>query len=45
MNCEVTLYVNGRVFAESVIARNLDEARHVAFARNPNATVVSVNAK
>tara|TARA_A100000172_G_scaffold18273_1_gene10015 strand:- start:178 stop:315 length:138 start_codon:yes stop_codon:yes gene_type:complete len=45
MNCEVTLYVNGRVFAESVIARNFDEARQVALARNPNATVVSVNAK
>ena len=44
MNLEVSLYVNGRVFTESVIARNFDEARQVALARNPNARVVSVTA-
>ena len=45
MNCEVKLYVNGTIFSEMVIARNYDDARQVALARNPNATVVSVNAK
>ena len=45
MNCEVKLYVAGTVFNEEVIARNYDEARQVALARNPNARVISVNAK
>ena len=45
MNCEVKLYVNGTVFSVMVIAANYDDARRVALARNPNATVVSVNAK
>jgi|TARA_Y100000033_G_scaffold27007_1_gene25686 hypothetical protein len=45
MLCEVKLYVAGRVFYETVRAANYDEAREVALARNPNATVVSVNAK
>ena len=45
MLCEVKLYVAGKVFYETVHARNYDEAREVALARNPNATVVSVNAK
>ena len=45
MKCEVQLYVAGTVFKEEVIARNYDEARQVALARNPNARVVSVNAK
>ena len=45
MKCEVQLYVAGTVFKEEVIARNYDEARQVALARNPNARVVSVNTK
>ena len=45
MVCEVKLYFSGRVFYETVYARNYDEAKEVALARNPNATVVSVNAK
>ena len=45
MKCEVRLYVAGTVFNEEVIARNYDEARQVALARNPNARVISVNAK
>ena len=45
MLCEVKLYVAGKVFYEQVHARNYDEAREVALARNPNAQVVSVNAK
>ena len=44
MKCEVQLYVAGTVFKEEVIARNYDEARKVALARNPNAKVISVNA-
>ena len=45
MRCKVDLYVAGTVFKEEVQARNYDEARQVALARNPNAKVVSVNAK
>ena len=45
MKCEVKLFVAGTVFTEQVNARNYDDARQVALARNPNATVVSVNAK
>jgi hypothetical protein len=45
MLCEVKLYVAGKVFTEQVHARDYQEARQVALARNPNATVVSVNAK
>ena len=45
MKCEVQLYVAGTVFKEEVQARNYQEARQVGLARNPNARVVSVNAK
>ena len=45
MKCEVTLYVAGTVFKEQVIARNYEEARQTALARNPTAKVVSVTAK
>ena len=45
MLCEVKLYVCGKVFYETVHARNYSEARQVALARNPNAQVMSVNAK
>ena len=44
MKCEVKLYVAGKVFTEEVYARDYQEARQVALARNPNARVVSVNA-
>jgi hypothetical protein len=44
MLCEVKLYVAGKVFAEKVHARNYDEARQVALARNPNAKVIGVTA-
>tara|TARA_B100000700_G_C14986238_1_gene828980 strand:+ start:545 stop:688 length:144 start_codon:yes stop_codon:yes gene_type:complete len=44
MKCEVKLIVSGTVFVETVQARNYQEARQVALARNPNARVVSVNA-
>jgi hypothetical protein len=44
MVCEVKLYVCGKVFVEKVHARDYQEAKQVALARNPNAKVVSVNA-
>ena len=44
MKCKVELYVAGKLFNESVYARAYDEARQVALARNPNATIVSVTA-
>jgi hypothetical protein len=44
MKCEVTLYVSGTVFKEQVIARNYEEARQTALARNPTAKIVGVNA-
>ena len=44
MRCKVELYVAGTVFKEEVVARNYQEAREVALARNPNARVVSVTA-
>ena len=45
MRCEVKLYVAGKVYSEFVEAHNYQEARDVAIARNPNAKVISVNAK
>ena len=45
MKCEVKLYKPpGIVFTEEVIARDYQDARKVALARNPDATVVSVTA-
>ena len=44
MKHELRLFVAGTVFTEEVIARNYDEAREVALARNPNATVLGVTA-
>tara|TARA_X000000368_G_C22536105_1_gene495659 strand:- start:364 stop:504 length:141 start_codon:yes stop_codon:yes gene_type:complete len=44
MRCKVELFVAGTVFKEEVVARNYQEAREVALARNPNARVVSVTA-
>jgi hypothetical protein len=44
MKCEVTLFVAGNVFKEQVIARNYEEAKQTAVARNPTAKVVSVTA-
>ena len=43
MKCRVQLYVAGKLFNEDVYARDYAEARKVALARNPNATVVGVN--
>ena len=45
MKCEVKLFKAGTVFTEEVIAKDYEDARQVALARNPNAKVVGVNAK
>ncbi len=44
MKCEVKLYVSGNVFSEVVIAKDYNDAKKTALARNPTAKVVSVNA-
>jgi hypothetical protein len=44
MKIKVTLFIAGKVFDEIVIARNYDDAKMTALARNPTATVVSVSA-
>lgn len=45
MKCEVTLYKAGTVFKEEVIAKDYQDARTVALARNPGAKIVGVTAK
>ena len=45
MRCEVKLFKAGTVFSEVVIARDYEDAKKVALARNPGANIVSVNAK
>jgi hypothetical protein len=44
MKCQVKLYVAGKVFYEEVEARNYDDAKRTALARNPTAKVVGVTA-
>ena len=44
MKWEVMLYVGGQTFTEKVIARNMNDARKTALARNPTAKVISVTA-
>ena len=44
MKCKVQLYVAGQVFDETVRAVDYEDAKKVALARNPNATIVSVTA-
>lgn len=44
MKWKVSLYIAGRVFDEFVIARNYNDARLTALARNPTARVIAVNA-
>ena len=44
MKCKVTLYIAGKVFDEIVIATDYEDARQVALARNPGASVISVTA-
>jgi len=44
MRCKVQLYVAGKVFDEIVEARDYQDAKQTALARNPNAKVISVTA-
>ena len=44
MKIKVELYVAGQIINEIVRAVDYEEARKVALARNPNATVVSITA-
>ena len=45
MKVKVTLFVAGKVFDELVYAANYDDAKKTAIARNPTATIISVNVK
>ena len=44
MNVKVTLFKPGKTSTETVIAVDYQDARQVALARNPGATIVSVTA-
>ena len=44
MKIKVTLYVAGKLFDEVVQARDYEDAKRTALARNPTAKVVSVTA-
>ena len=44
MRCKVQLYVAGKVFDEIVEARDYDDAKRTAHARNPSARVINVTA-
>ena len=44
MKCRVQLYVSGTVFYEEVQAKDYEDARKVALARNTGAQVINVNA-
>jgi len=44
MRCKVQLYVAGKVFDEIVEARDYDDAKRTALARNPSAKIVGVTA-
>ena len=44
MRCKVQLYVAGKVFDEIVEAKDYQDAKRTALARNPSAKVISVNA-
>tara|TARA_B100002019_G_C21271037_1_gene602324 strand:- start:535 stop:678 length:144 start_codon:yes stop_codon:yes gene_type:complete len=44
MRCKVQLYKAGTLFDEIVIARDYQDAKKVALARNPGATIMHVTA-
>ncbi len=44
MRCKVQLYVAGKVFDEIVEARDYEDAKRTALARNPSAKVMGVTA-
>ena len=43
MKWEVQLYVSGSVFKEEVHAKDYQDAKETALARNPKARVISAN--
>ena len=45
MKWEVQLYVSGNTFKEEVVARNYQDAKETAQARNPKARVIAANPK
>ena len=45
MKWEVQLYVAGTVFKENVQAKDYQDAKETAQARNPKARVIAVNAR
>ena len=44
MRCKVQLYVAGKVFDEIVEAKDYNDAKRTAIARNPSAKVIGVTA-
>ena len=44
MRCKVQLYIAGKVFDEIVEAKDYQDARRTALARNPSAKVIGVTA-
>ena len=44
MKCKVQLYKAGTVFEEIIIAKDYEDAKKVALARNPGATITWVTA-
>jgi hypothetical protein len=44
MKCEVTLFVGGKTFKETVEATSYESARRTAIQRNPDAKVIGVTA-
>ena len=44
MRCKVQLYVAGKVFDEFVEAKDYEDAKRTALARNPSARVIGVTA-
>jgi hypothetical protein len=44
MRCKVQLYVAGKVFDEIVEAKDYQDAKKTALARNPTAKIVGVTA-
>ena len=44
MKCKVQLFKAGTIFEEVMIARDYDDAKKVALARNPGPTIMGVTA-
>ena len=42
MKCKVSLFKAGTIFEEIVFATDYEDAKEVALARNPNATIMGV---